>query len=146
MPDDDNAKVIHLPRDIPPLLEELTETVDVISRCLAEIGSERRCEADFDRVMVTPILLHMAAVEQWLEKLDEINVTTWPDVRWALYFCHARIQALSCIRASTTPSCSQSPPAWGEDVAIVDAHATIRTLRGVRDLIVERYPQTRPAC
>jgi hypothetical protein len=44
--DDDNAKVIYLPlrrdadaRDTPPLLEELTETVDVIGRCLAQIGS-----------------------------------------------------------------------------------------------------------
>lgn len=134
-----------------PLSCELTEAVGVIGRCLAEIGLEPESVAGFGRVKTAPLLLQMTAVEQSLEKLAEVKVTTWPDVRWALHFCSARIQALRSIRASAAslqalwtysePSC-----VWDQDIVFVNFGTMSRALRGVRDLIVERYPQTSPAC
>ena len=156
MATDDN--IIYLPssrdmsHDAPlPFLGELTEVVGVIERCLAEMDSEPRSAAGFGRVATTPVLLQLAIAEQWLEKLAEITVTTWPDASWALRFCNARIQALGRIRAATMPPRTarrygEPPGAWEEDQAIVNVAALSRALRSMRDLIVKRYPQTRTAC
>ena len=156
MHNSDNVIYLHPGRDIAdgdllPSLADLTEAVGAIGRCLAEIDSEPEAGASFGRVTTTPLLLHMTTVEQWLEKLAEIKVTTWPDVRWALHFCDTRVQALTYIRATTASlqaaqSYSEPPCAWEEHIAFADAGAIGRALRSVRDLIVERYPQThRPA-
>jgi hypothetical protein len=136
--------------DLPLPVEELSETVSVIGRCLAEIGSEFEPGAWFSGISTTPLLLHMTTVEQQLENLAEITVTTWPDVRWALHFCDARIRALTYIRASATWSrraCSyHEPPRARQHVPVfAEFGAMSRALRDVRDLIVKRYPQTRGA-
>lgn len=135
----------------PPFVEELTELVGAIERCLAELGSEPRHGAGFGTVTITPILLHLAMAEAWLEKLVEVNVATWPDVCWALRFCNARVRALNCIRASTPPSrprgrSEESASAWEEEAAIINADALRRALRSVCDLVVTRYPRTRAGC
>jgi hypothetical protein len=131
-------------------LQELGEVVGEIGRCLAEIGSEPSRGHGFGQVTTTPILLQMTAVEQRLENLSEITVTTWPDARWALLFCHARSRALTSIRESTAllemaRQYGESTRAWEGGAGFVDFGALRRALRGVRDLIVERYPQTLPA-
>jgi hypothetical protein len=153
---DDN--IIYLPssrdmsHDAPlPFMEELTEVAGVIARCLAEIDSEPRSATGFGKVTITPVLLQLAMAEQWLEKLAGITVTTWPDTNWALCFCNARIQALDCIRAATTPPrtarrCGEPRGTWEDDQAIVNAAALSRALRSVRGLVVKRYPQTRTTC
>ena len=152
----DNVIPLYLGReiadgDLPVPVEELAEVVGAIGRCLDEIGSEPEPRAIGGKVTATPLLLHMTTVEQQLEKLTEITVTTWPDVRWALHFCNARVRALGCIRASaawfqTARSYSEPLRAWEEDSAFVEFGAVRRALRDVRDLIVDRYPQTRPTC
>lgn len=137
--------------DLPLPVEELAEVVGAIGRCLAEIRSKSGPGASVGKTMATPLLLYISMVEQWLGKLDEINVTTWPDARWALLFCNARVRALDYIRASTatfyvTRSGAESPSVWGEDTDVVELSALSGALRDVRDLIVKRYPQTRQAC
>ena len=81
--------------DLPLPVEELAKAVDAIRRCLAEIASEPRSGASFGRPDDTLLLLHISTVQRQLEKLSEIKVTTWPDVRWALHFSNARIRALT---------------------------------------------------
>jgi translation elongation factor EF-4 len=128
------ANVTHLPLrrdaadgDLPLPVEELARAVDAIRRCLAEISSEPRSGAGFGRPVDTLLLLHISTVQQRLEKLSEIKVTTWPDVRWALHFSNARIRAITYMRAPEVAALSSA-------------------LGGVRDLIVTRYPQTLQAC
>jgi hypothetical protein len=149
--------VTHLPshRDpvdgsLPLPVEELAEVVGAIGRCLAEIGSEPHSGAGFGRVTNTPLLLQMSTVEQRLEKLAEIKVTTWPDVRWALHFSNARVRALTYIRASaaslqTTRNYARPQRTREENVGLAGVGAMSNALQGVRDLIVTRYPQTRQA-
>lgn len=84
---------VTLDGELPLPVEELAEVVGAIGRCLAEISSKAGSGASVGKTMATPLLLHMSTVEQWLGKLDEINVTTWPDARWALLFCNARVRA-----------------------------------------------------
>jgi hypothetical protein len=136
--------------DLPLPVEELTETVGVIGRCLAQISSEPEPATRPGRTTVTPFLLRMTMVEQQLEKLSSITVTTWPDVHWALRFCNARVRALSYIRESAASlqmarSCTEPPDAWGEDIRFVEMDAVSDALRDLRNLVVERYPETRPA-
>jgi hypothetical protein len=137
--------------DLPLPVEELAEVVGAIECCLAEISSKSGPGVNVGKATATPLLLRMSAVEQWLGKLDEISVTTWPDARWALVFCNARVKALDYIRASAaafygTRHWVEAPSVWGEDTGFVQLGALSRALRAVRDLIVERYPQTRTAC
>jgi hypothetical protein len=61
--------------DLPLPVEELAEVVGAIECCLAEIRSKAGPGANVGKTMATPLLLQMSAVEQWLGKLDEINVT-----------------------------------------------------------------------
>jgi hypothetical protein len=93
----------------------------------------------------------MSTVEERLEKLAEIKVTTWPDVRWALRFSDARVRALTYVRASAaslqTKRNHAGPQRAREDnLGSGEAGALSNALQGVRDLIVTRYPQTRQAC
>lgn len=138
-------------RDLPLPVEQLAEAVGAIECCLAEISSKSGPRVSVGKAAATPLLLRMSAVEQWLGKLDEIDVTTWPDARWALVFCNARVGALDYIRASEaafygTRRWVEAPSVWGEDMGFVELGALSRALRAVRDLIVERYPQTSTAC
>ncbi len=133
----------------PPFADELTELVGVMERCIAELGSGPRSGAGFGTVTVTPILLHLAMAQAWLEKLAEINVATWPDASWALHFCNARVRALNCIRVSTTPSrprgrSNEPVRAREEDAAIINADALSRALQNVRDWL-RHATQTRAA-
>jgi hypothetical protein len=113
--------------DLPLPVEELAKAVEAIRRCLAEIASEPRSGAGFGCRDNTLLLLHISTVQQRLENLSEIKVTTWPDVRWALHFSNARIRALTYMRAP-------------------EVDALRSALGGVRELIVTRYPQTLQAC
>lgn len=137
--------------NLPLPVEELTEAVGTIGHYLAQISSEPESRASFGRETVTPLLLHISTVEQQLEKLASITVTTWPDVHWALRFCNARVRALTYIRATAASlqrarSYTQRPTAREDDTGFIEVGAVSRALREVRDLIVERYPQTRPVC
>jgi hypothetical protein len=135
--------------DLPLSLEELSEAVGAIGRCLDEIAPEPVAGGGFGRQATSRLYLQITAVERWLRKLDDIEVVTWPDTRWALRFCNARMQAVSCIQAlksSRHPaSGSREDPqrVFQEAGMFVDFDEVGRTLRGVRDLIVERYPKTR---
>ena len=137
--------------DLPLPVAELAEAVGAIGRCLAEIFPEPSSGAGFGRVTNTPLLLQMSTVEQRLEKLAEIKVTTWPDVRWALRFSNARVRALTYVRASATSlqmARNHAGPQRSreENLSSGEAGALSNALQGVRDLIVTRYPQTRRAC
>jgi hypothetical protein len=152
----DNVTYLHPRRDVadgdlPLPVEELAEAVGAIGRCLAEIFPEPNSGLSFGRVTNTPLLLQMSTVEERLEKLAEIKVTTWPDVRWALHFSNARVRALTYVRASaaslqTTRNHAGPRRAREENLGSGEAGALSNALQGVRDLIVTRYPQTRQAC
>jgi hypothetical protein len=126
--------------DLPLPIGELAETVAAIGHCLSQIAS--MAESGQDSGALT--LLHMAAVEQHLEDQACITVVTWPDVSWALRFGDARVRALATIRQSATwldSTQSSTSPAG----ILSHSGPLSRTLREVRDLIVQRYPQTRQA-
>lgn len=127
--------------DLPVPLRELAETVDAIGHCLSQMASTAESGRDSD----TLTLLHMTAVERRFEDLAAITVVTWPDVSWALRFCDARVRALTTIRQSAAWLGSARGSAWPTGT-LAHSGPLSRTLREVRDLIVQRYPQTRQAC
>lgn len=135
--------------DLPVPLDELAQTVGEIGCFLEEIGPLVGSGAGFGAARVAPVFLQMTVVEERLEELSGISVTTWPDVRWALHFCDARVRALAAIRASAEPSYgmqgSTRPPYAWEDRNPGFA-AVGQALGDVRDLIVDRYLKTHPAC
>jgi hypothetical protein len=136
--------------ELPLPVEDLTEAVSAIGHCLGQIKPDTPPGWGFGNTRVTTALLHLAGVERQLEDLAGITVASWPDVRWALHFCNARVRALNRIRKTmgsvqAARGHGHRPPAYREDVALVEFVATSHALREVRDLIVERYPQTRQA-
>lgn len=152
----DNVTYLHPRRDLadgdlPLPVEELAEAVGAIGRCLAEISPEPNSGVRFGRVTNTPLLLQMSTVAERLEKLAEIKVTTWPDVRWALHFSNARVRALTYVRASTaslqtTRNHAGPQRTREENLGSGEAGELSNALEGVRDLIVTRYPQTLQTC
>lgn len=152
----DNVTYLHPRRDLadgdlPLPVEELAEAVGAIGRCLAEIFPEPNSGVSFGRVTNTPLLLQMSTVAERLEKLAEIKVTTWPDVRWALRFSNARVRALTYVRASaaslqTTRNHAGPHRIREENLGSGEAGELSNALEGVRDLIVTRYPQTLQTC
>jgi hypothetical protein len=149
---DGNVTYLHphrslLDGDLPLPVEELAEAVAAIGGCLAQICAEPNSGASFGRVTNTLLLLQMSTVEQRLEQLAEIRVTTWPDIRWALHFSNARVQALTYIRASAaslrnTRNRVGAQNSREESVGLGEVGALSSALQGVRDLIVTRYPET----
>jgi len=127
--------------DLPVSLRELAETVDVVGHCLVHIASAAGSERSSD----TQILLHMSAVERRLEDLAAVTVVTWPDVSWALRFCSARARALTTISQSAASLGSVRSDVWPTGT-FAHSGPLSSALREVRDLIVQRYPQTRQAC
>lgn len=156
MRNDDN--VIAFPRRRPPSgdrpvpVAALAGAVGAINDCLAEFSLEPASGDDPGAVSVAALLLQISAVERWLEKLAEITVVTWPDVRWALRFCDARVRVVARIRESAAAlHAHQSSPAqprvWrARATLIAETQGLDTALREIRDLIVERYPQTQSAC
>lgn len=136
-----------LDEDLPLPVEELAAAVAAIGGCLAQINAAPNSGVSFGRVTSTPLLLQMSSVEQRLEQLAEIRVTTWPDVRWASHFSKARLRALNYVRAAGTAlrkprnhGGAQNP--GGDSAGYGEVGALSSALQGVRDLIVTRYPQT----
>jgi hypothetical protein len=149
---DGNVTYLHSHRslldgDLPLPVEELAEAVAAIGGCLAQIRAEPNSGVSFGRVTNTLLLLQMSTVEQRLEQLAEIRVTTWPDVRWALHFSNARVRALTYVRASAASLRKPrnhvgAKKSWEDSVGFGEVGALSNALQSVRDLIVTRYPQT----
>jgi hypothetical protein len=127
--------------DLPVPLRELAETVDAIGYCLSQIAAVAESGQGFD----TQILLHITALEQRFEDLAAITVVTWPDVSWALRFCSARVRAVTAIAQSVGYFTASQSNTWSAR-ALAYSGPLSRALREVRDLIIQRYPQTRQAC
>ena len=86
--------------DLPVPVEDLAETVGAIGRCLDKIDPEPELASTSGAMKVTPLLLQMSVVEERLQELADIRVTTWQDVGWALHFSDARVRALASIQES----------------------------------------------
>jgi hypothetical protein len=130
--------------DLSVSVEDLGDAVDAIVRCLSRAAAEPSLRCGSRGMTVTSFLLHVGVVEQRLEELAEISVATWPDVRWALRFSEARVRALTTIRAAASLSSvrSYNQPSY----ALAGSAPLGQALREVRDLIVQRYPQTFQVC
>jgi hypothetical protein len=129
--------------DLPVSIADLGGAVDAIGRCLDAADLEEG--AGFGGMTVTSFLLHAGVVEQRLEELAAITVTTWPDVRWALHFASLRVRTLAAIRDSA--AALSAVRSYSTPSRALDGSAPLGgALREVRDLIIQRYPQTSPVC
>lgn len=129
--------------DLPVPVEELAETVSAIRLFLDKLGSGSQSTTGFGETGASSALLQMPVVEEHLEELVDITVANWPDVRWAMRFCDARVRALASLRSwalFATRTCI--PAQSGHQPTGTGTTAVSRALRDVRNLIVERYPQT----
>ena len=127
---------------------ELAGAVEAISCYLADLSAELAAGT----LTATAVLLGLSAVERRLDKLAAITVVTWPDPGWALRFCDARVRTLARLREAAAslqpePGAAGRPhPRRAHDILSAEAGALSGALGEFRDLIVERYPQTRSAC
>lgn len=130
--------------DLSVSVEDLGDAVDAIVRCLSQADAEPSPRCGSGGMTITSFLLHMGVVEQRLEDLAAISVATWPDVRWALQFSNARVRALTTIRAAASLCSARS---YNQPSRALAGSAPLgRALREVRNLIVQRYPQTSQVC
>ena len=127
---------------------ELAGAVEAISCYLADLSAELAAGT----LTATAVLLGLSAVERRLDKLAAITVVTWPDPGWALRFCDARVRTLARLREAAAslqpePGAAGRPhPRRAHGNRSAEAGARSGAQGGVRDRIVERYPQTRSAC
>ena len=131
--------------DLPVPVENLAETVDAIGRCLSQTTARAELGHGSGGTTATSLLLAMGVVERRLEELSAITVVNWPDVLWAMRFANARVRALTAVRDSAARLSAVRTNVLPRN-PLVESSPLGRALREVRDLIVERYPQTFRVC
>jgi len=117
---------------------------DALGRSVAETGSGPGGFASPAELSTAELQAQLPAVERWLRELDRIGVTDWPDTRWALRLCDARVAAMRRLGALTTslyaaPTGLGAMEGNGPAGVAADAEDLADALRTLRDLIDQRY-------
>jgi hypothetical protein len=136
---------------LPVPINELSEAVrafSALTHCLDEMTSGRYSPVGILGAPTTQLRLHLPAVERCLGQLRRVGVMNWPDTRWALRLCNARSEAAARLQDLETslypsqPYFDASGNARRQGQIVADAEEFVEAICKVRDLIVERYPQT----
>jgi hypothetical protein len=138
--------------DLPVPIDKLSEAVrafGAVTRSLDEATSARGRPIRLSQGSTARFRLELPVAERCLEELGVIGVMNWPDTRWALSVCNARRAAVARLHALKTslypirPSFDPAGQSRWERALLADAQEFAGALCTVRDMIVERYPQTR---
>ena len=118
---------------------------DRLERCAAVLHSGSLGIADgFDgtKWSIVSFQVQLLVIQNWLDQLTHINVTTWSDTRWVLRLTSAR--AIAALRLSAVRrSLRRTPPGTGQldSQLSADIRELAEALRRLRLLIIQQYAE-----
>jgi hypothetical protein len=86
--------------------------------------------------------VQLPVIHRWLDQLGCVNVADWPDTHWALRLDNTRSATVLSLNA-VMRSLYRSPPGTGplDGRLAADIRSLTVALRGLRQLIVEQFPE-----
>jgi hypothetical protein len=127
-------------------IADAARSFDLVERCARKLQPAQLAVTDksegFDRPIVI-FQVELPGVEQWLDQLERIDPADWQDTRWVLRLSEARAAAALRLHA-VTKSLHRCPPGTRtlDERLAADIGRFADSLRRLRDLITQQYPET----
>jgi hypothetical protein len=124
---------------------DATRSFHVLEDCIATLHSGQLMVAPGTDTSEWPIVsfqVQLPVTRRWLNQLGRINITNWPDARWALRLEDAHADAELYLDAVTKSLCT-TPPGTGPPNGrlAMDIRQLADALYELRQVIAQQFPE-----